>query len=150
MKRIEIRNIEELLRKVNLRKVSKDTASAALKLHLALFGADKETTEKMEETRKALLNGRDEEVQKLTSLRDEVNKTEDQEEIKKLVATIAEECGPILETERELGRQYDMIMNEVVKVKIEKLSPADVMELLEVADVDYTVTTLESLSSIIK
>lgn len=150
MKRIEIRNIEELLKKVNLRKVSKDTASAALKLHLSLFGADKETTDKMEEVRKTLLKDRDEEVKRLTELRDEISKTQDTDEIKRISAIVVDECGPILETERELGKQYDSIMSEDVKVKVEKMSPADVMELLEVAEIDYTVATLDSLKAIMK
>lgn len=149
MKRIEIRNIEELLKNVNLRKVEKDTANAVLALHIALFGKDKETTEMMEEARKTLLKDRDEEVKKLTELREEY-KTADDARKAEIEETIKTECAPILETEKQMGEQFQAIMSEDVKVKYEKLEAAQLMEALNAAEVDYSVATLDSLSAIIK
>lgn len=146
MKRVEIRNLEDLIKRLDLSKVEKETAKLIINFHLSVFREDKITTDKMNEVREMLLVGKEEEIALLTNLRTRIKVARNEEERKSLISRMDAECKGILAVEKTMQEKFDEIGEEEVIAPSATIPIDAMLSALNANGISYGVETMEILA----
>lgn len=133
---------------IKLNKFPKELRTPILLNHTALNKIVKEFNADVEEMQKKMLEGKEEDVQKLTNYRSELVNEKNDSKRSEIIEKIKTECLEVLMLEQELNHIYIQKLNESVDVKIEKISLEAFIEACAEADVDVTPEKLTQLTKL--
>lgn len=150
MKKKEVTGIYKFLAGLKLSKFSKETRSAILSTHLSMYKVAEDVEKDIREAQKKMLEGKEEEVQKLQDLRSQYQSSTDESEKATIVERIQVECRDVLALEQELGRMVDAMLEEDVDVNIVKADREEFMEGLVANEIDFTPADLMALDVILQ
>jgi hypothetical protein len=156
MKKSEITNIFHFLGGIKISQVKdKEMRNALYAAHISLFHAAKQIEEDIQELQKKVFEGKENEVQKLQSLRAEFHNLDTSgadygKKSKEVVDRINSECADTLKLEVEFNRAYNDIMSAEVKGGFKTLSRQKFLDSICDFGVDIKLDQLALLDPILK
>lgn len=150
MKRIEIVNLFDFFQNLKLNKFGKEIRSAIISNHLKTNRIVKEAEESINETRKKLLEGKEEEINKLAKYRDLYKEISEESEKIEIAHKINNECKEALSLEAELVSAVNEYYGTEIEIELTKIDQEKFIDECSEADIDITPSDLIKIEKIFK